>query len=411
MEQQELIPHLFRTEFRKIAAVLCKTFGIENMQVAEDIASETFLSALETWSYKTIPPNPAAWLYTVARNKALNYLNRHQLFTEKIAGQLQQSSSGSLEIEIDLSDRNITDSQLQMLFAICHPSIPVEAQIGLALRILCGFGVAEIANAFLTNKETINKRLSRAKEKLRTENVRIEFPGNAEIHQRLDTVLTTLYLLYNEGYYSESQDAVLREDLCLEAMRLAYLLVENEQTNLPPVNALLALMCFHSSRFEARKDSNGELVLYEDQDETRWNEALIAKGAWFLHRASQGNVLSRYHLEASIAYWNTQKADTKEKWENILQLYNQLLQIAYSPVAALNRTYALSKVHGKQAAITAAEKLKLHDNHYYFTLLGELYTNIDNTIAAKHFRQALALAVTHTDKQTIQKKLSHLEGQ
>jgi len=152
-----------------------------------------------------------------------------------------------------LSDKNITDSQLQMLFAVCHPSISTEAQIGLSLRILCGFGIDEIANAFLTNKETINKRLSRAKEKLRLEKVQIEFPGEAEINKRLETVLTTLYLLFNEGYYSESEDTIVREDLCQEAMRLTYLLIENEQTNQPNVNALLSLMCFHSSRFAARK--------------------------------------------------------------------------------------------------------------------------------------------------------------
>ena len=179
MQQQELIPHLFRTEFRKITAVLCKLFGIEHMEVAEDIASETFLSALETWTYKGIPENPTAWLYTVAKNKARNYISRNNIFTEKITASLQKSSPEIEEVEIDLSDKNITDSQLQMLFAICHPSISTEAQIGLALRILCGFGIDEIANAFLTNKETINKRLFRAKEKLRQEKVKIEFPSES----------------------------------------------------------------------------------------------------------------------------------------------------------------------------------------------------------------------------------------
>ncbi|HYM92816.1 MAG TPA: sigma-70 family RNA polymerase sigma factor, partial [Chitinophagaceae bacterium] len=234
MEQPELIPHLFRTEFSKIVAVLCKLFGISHMEIAEDIASETFLSALESWSYKGIPENPTAWLYTVAKNKARNYLRRNHLFREKIAGQVKNSFSENQEIEIDLSDKNITDSQLQMLFAICHPSISAEAQIGLSLRILCGFGIDEIANAFLTNKETINKRLFRAKEKLRLEKVQIipiqnDFLPEAEISIRLETVLTTLYLLFNEGYYSESRDAVLREDLCAEAMRLTRLLMENKQ--------------------------------------------------------------------------------------------------------------------------------------------------------------------------------------
>jgi len=408
MKQPELIPHLFRTEFRKITAVLCKLLGIDHIDIAEDIASETFLSALETWTYKGIPENPTAWLYLVAKNKAKNHLNRNSIFKEKIAGEIKTSLLLLEEIDIDLSDKNSTDSQLQMLFALCHPSIPTEAQIGLSLRILCGFGIDEIASAFLTNKEVINKRLFRAKEKLRLEKVSIEFPGKGEIANRLETVLKTLYLLFSEGYYSESKGSVLREDLCLEAMRLTHMLVENELTNQPKVNALLSLMCFHSSRFEARKNEQGEMVLYNDQDETRWNHELISRGVFFLNQASKGNTISKYHLEAGIAYWYTIKADTKEKWESILQLYNQLLQLEYSPVAALNRTFALSKANSKTEAIAEAEKLKLTDNHFYFMLLGELYSDIDKQKAKQNFETALILAKTHPDKQIIQKRIDKL---
>ncbi|HTM93669.1 MAG TPA: DUF6596 domain-containing protein [Flavisolibacter sp.] len=408
MEQQELIPHLFRTEYRKIVSVLCKTFGFDEIETAEDIASDTFAIAAQTWPLNGIPENPVAWLYTVAKNKAKTYLNRNQLFAKKIALELKRSSTVTDEMEIDLSEQNSSDSQLQMMFAICQPSISTEAQIGLSLRILCGFGIDEIAGAFLTNKETINKRLFRAKEKLRNEKVRIEFPSETEIDSRLDTVLTTLYLLFNEGYYSESRDEVVREELCFEAMRLAQLLVENERTNLPKVNALLALMCFHASRFEARKNQNGEIILYEDQDETMWNQELISKGVHFLRQSSQGNQVSKYHLEAGIAYWHTQKADTKEKWESILQLYNLLLQLEYSPIAALNRTYALSKANGKHSAIIEAEKLNLSGNHYYFTLLGELYKGVDNDKAISNFEKALSLAKTSADKKTIQIQIEKL---
>jgi RNA polymerase sigma factor (sigma-70 family) len=411
MEQQELIPHLFRTEFRKITAVLCKHFGIEHIEIAEDIASDTFLSAVETWTYKGLPANPTAWLYTVAKNKARNYFHRSNIFSEKIVGEIKKSTSQTVALEINLSEENITDSQLQMLFAICHPSIPTEAQIGLALRILCGFGINEIATAFLTNNETINKRLSRAKERLRAEKILIEFPGKKEINDRLETVLTTLYLLFSEGYYSESDDTILREDLCNEAMRLTFMLIENEQTNLPKVNALYSLMCFHSSRFAARKNEKGEIILYDEQDESLWNQELIMKGIYFLHEASKGNEISKYHIEASIAYWHTIKTDTKKKWENILQLYNKLLQIEYSPIAALNRTYALSKANSKQEAIIEAEKLNLSDNHFYFTLLGELYTGIDNKKANESLQKALVLAKTQTDKQTIQKRINKVGGQ
>lgn len=410
MQQQDVIPYLFRTEFSKITAVLCRSFGIEHLAVAEDIASETFLTAVETWSYRGVPENPSAWLYTVAKNKTKNYLKRNQLFKSKISFDLKAGLDTAYETEIDLSSKNINDSQLQMIFACCHPGIPPEAQVALALRVLCGFGIDEIADAFLTNKETINKRLFRAKEKLRIERVSIEFPGEAQINQRLENVLTTLYLLFSEGYYSERADSVVRKDLCLEAIRLTYLLVENKQTNLPAVNALLSLMCFQSSRFEARTNGKGEMIMYDDQDESLWNQELIAKGVYYFNRASSGNEICKYHLEAGIAYWHTIKTDSKEKWENILQLFNQLLLIEYSPVAALNRTYALSKANGKKAAILEAEKLKLTHNHFYYTLLGELYTDLDDHKSLEHFQKAFSLAKSLNDKETIQKKINRIRG-
>lgn len=408
MDQQELIPHLFRTEYSKIVSVLCKRFGFDQIEIAEDIASDTFLTAAQTWGLGSIPENPAAWLYNVAKNKAKNYLQRNSIFEAKIFPEIKKAAVDFEEKEIDLSTENINDSQLQMMFAICHPSIPPESQIGLSLRILCGFGIDEIADAFLTNKETINKRLYRAREKLREEKIKIELPIPSEIEGRLGTVLTTIYLLFSEGYYSVSQNNTLRKDLCLEAMRLCTMLIENKNTNTPAVNALLALMCFHASRFEARVDKNGKLILYEEQDTDLWNADLVSKGVYFFNAAARGDKISKYHLEAGIAYWNTKKTDTKEKWENILQLYNRLLQLEYSPIAALNRTYALSKANGKQQAISEAEKLKLPDNQFYFALLGELYTDIDNEKAKKHFQQAISLAKTPTDKQAIQKKIDRL---
>jgi RNA polymerase sigma-70 factor (ECF subfamily) len=410
MQQPELIPHLFRTEYRKIIAVLCKRFGFVEIETAEDIASDTFMLAAQTWGLKGIPPNPTAWLYIVAKNKANNFLHRQATFTNKVAPATAAAENNSTipEYEIDLSPQNINDSQLQMMFAICTPAIAREAQIGLSLRILCGFGIEEIADAFLTNKETINKRLFRAKEKLREENIPIELPGITEIDERLTSVLATIYLLFSEGYYSISNNKTLRKELCFEAMRLCYMLIENKHTNKPPVNALLSLMCFHASRFEARINEQGELVLYNEQDTSLWDADLISKGGYFLNCSATGNQLSRYHLEAAIAYWSTQKSDTHEKWESVLQLYNRLLQIEYSPIAALNRTYALSKANGKPEAIVEAEKLNLTSNHFYYTLLGELYTGIDNGKARLHFEKALSLAKTVTDKITIKKKIDKL---
>ncbi len=408
MTEQELIPGLFRTEYRKIVSVLCRRFGFEQMEVAEDIAADTFLTASETWGLKGIPPNPAAWLYTVAKNKAKNHLQRTSTFEDKIAPELKNDLPGSYMNELDLSPQNINDSQLRMMFAVCHPSISPEAQIGLSLRILCGFGIEEIADAFLTNKETINKRLFRAKEKLRQEKVKIELPGPLEIENRLEMVLRTIYLLFNEGYYSVSQNKTLRKDLCLDAMRLCYMLVENEYTNKPQVNALLSLMCFHASRFDARFDKNGALILYDEQSAALWDPDLIRKGEYFLNCSAAGSYVSKYHLEAGIALWHTKKSDTEDKWENILQLYNKLLQIEYSPMAALNRTFALSKARGKEEAIIEAEKLNLTGNHFYYALLGELYTGINNERAEEHFQRAHALAKTQTEKEIIQRKIDKL---
>jgi len=404
-----MIPHLFRTEYSKIVSVLSKWVGFENIEIAEDIASDTFLLATETWGIKGLPENPAAWLYVVAKNRAKDHLKRNSTFSEKIIPAIQQNTGGLNEIDIDLSDKNIIDSQLQMMFAICHPSIPAEAQIGLSLRILCGFGIEEIADAFLTNKETINKRLFRAKEKLRAGKVKLELPPAAEMDKRLETVLTTLYLLFNEGYYSLSQNVTIRKDLCLEAMRLTFLLLENATTNKPKVNALLAVMCFHASRFEARTSADGESILYEDQDTSLWNDGLIKQGEVYLNRASEGNELSKYHLEAAIAHQHTNKSHSPEKWENILQLYNRLLLIEYSPAAALNRAYAVARADGKLIAIRDAEKLNLVKNHLYYLLLEYLYTGIDDEQAIAHLKTAFKLAKSTTDKDHITNRINKIK--
>lgn len=406
MEESQLLPNLFRTEYRKIVSVLCYLFGIDNIEIAEDITSDTFLAATELWSVKGIPENPTAWLYTVAKNKTKNYLKRNSVFEQKLSVEIKHTANKSEEIEIDLSVKNINDSQLAMIFTVCNPVNSTEAQIALALNLLCGFGIQEIADGFLTNKEVIYKRINRAKEKLKEANIKIEQPTISEINNRLETVLTTLYLLFSEGYYSTSQNTILRKDLCAEAMRLTFLLIENPTTNLPSVNALLSLMCFHSSRFDARTNENGETILYQDQDETLWNQELIEKGQFYLVKASTGNNLSKYHLEAGIAYWHTQKEDTPEKWQNILQLYNRLLILEYSPIAALNRTFALAKTNGKKEAIIEAEKLNLTNNPFYYSLLGNLYTDIDNKKAIENFEKALQITNSPADRATIIKNIN-----
>jgi RNA polymerase sigma factor (sigma-70 family) len=404
-EKDKSIKHIFQQEFSKMVAVISKLYGLQHIEIAEDIVSETFLLAVETWGLKGIPPNPTAWLYIVAKQKTLYHFRRNKILSEKIIPHLKNEWK---EItELNFSNENIRDSQLQMMFAICNPAIANEAQIGLALRILCGFGIDEIAEAFLTNKETINKRLFRAKEKLREEKIKMEMPGEGQIDFRLDNVLHIVYLLFNEGYYSKTQNRILRKELCVEALRLGIMLAEYERTNFPKTNALIALMCFHSSRFNARQTNETPFVLYEDQDEKLWDNELINQGIYFLDRSAQGNELTSYHIEARIAYWHCIKEDTKEKWEEVLQLYNQLQQINYSPSVALNRIFAMYKAKGKQEALREAEKLQSYNNHFYFLLLGELYTGIDAIKAKSNFHKAYFLAKTKAEKQNIQEKIDN----
>ena len=407
--EYESLKHLFQQEFSKMVAVISSLFGLQHIEIAEDIVSETFLLATETWGVKGIPKNPTAWLYVVAKQKTLYHFRRNKIFEKKIIPALTAGQEKSEEIgSLDFSVQNIKDSQLRMLFAICTPAIASEAQIGLALRILCGFGIDEIAEAFLSNKETINKRLFRAKEKLRTEKVKMELPPENEITSRLDNVLHIIYLLFSEGYYSKTQNQILRKDFCIEALRLGLMLTEYARTNRPKTSALIALMCFHASRFGARETGEDVLVLYEQQDATLWDKDLINQGIHFLNLSAQGNEVSSYHIEARIAFWHCMKEDTKEKWEDILQLYDQLLLINYSPSVALHRTFALYKAKGPQTALAEAEKLQLENNHFYFLLLGELYKNIDNRKAKINFQKAYSLAKTQTEKQGIREKIDNL---
>lgn len=405
MKTNDLIPHLFRKEYSKIVAVLSKLFGIELLEMAEDIASETFLLAIESWPYKGIPENPTAWLYTVAKNKAINYFNRHKKFRDEISKELRLGIESRNELDIDLSERNISDSQLQLLFTICHPSISEESQICLALRTLCGFGIDEIADAFLTNKETINKRLHRAKEKFRSENIQVTTPLESELPTRLDTVLRTIYLLFSEGYYSESNPSLIRKELCLEAMNLGYLLLQNNSTNTHSTNSLMSLMCFQASRLNARLTEKGEIILYKDQDENLWSSELIEKGFYYLQLASKWEIASKYYLEASIAYWHTIKDDHMEKWESILKLYDRLIKIDTSPISEINRLYALSKVKGKSVALKEAKKLDLKDSPYFYLLESELFEETDQSKIIDSLKKAEQLSKSNTEKAFIQNKI------
>jgi len=406
MQAQEITPHLFRTEYSKIVAVLSKTFNLKHIEIAEDIAADTFLKASETWALKGVPENPTAWLYTVAKNKTKDYFKRLNTFENRVKQQVIADEELVLQ-EINFDRQVIADSQLAMIFAVCNPANSSEAQICLALQILCGFSVREIAGAFLTKTETIKKRLQRAREVLRNDEFEVRTPNKAEVADRLPSVLTTLYLLFNEGYFSKSPDSYIRKDLCDEAMRLLWLLIENPLTNNSETHALMALMCFQSSRANARVNADAEVVLLEDQDKSNWDQTLIEQGNRHLINAFENGDISKYHLEASIAYWHT-APDPKNKWQNILMMYDSLLLIESSPVAALNRVFAYAKVNGNESAIAEAEKLNITGNAQYHALLGYLFTGIDVSEAIRHYQLAVDLSASNTEKRQLNKAIARL---
>ncbi|MEA5127612.1 MAG: DUF6596 domain-containing protein [Proteiniphilum sp.] len=402
----ELLPYLFRQEYAKMTAVLCRHFSLSHIEIAEDIAGDTFLKASEDWAIYGMPDNPTAWLYTVAGNKIKDYFKHKSVFENKVRNAITPVDT-DFEKDLEFNNQIIADSQLAMIFAVCNPTNPIEAQIALALQILCGFSVEEIANAFLTNRENIKKRLQRARTNLRNDNFEISDLTETDIKMRLDTVLKTLYLLFNEGYFSKTNSQLIRKELCTEAVRLAVVLTENKLTNTPQLNALLALMCFQSSRLEARTGINGEAILFDKQDKSLWDKSLIDRGNYYLINAFDDTEISKYHLEASIAYWHTTPTDDN-KWEHILQLYNKLLLIEYSPVTALNRTFAFSKVYGYEKAIKEVERLNLPESNYFHELLGYLYSNVDIDTAIQHYTKAIELTKSKIEQETLKQEINRL---
>lgn len=402
-----LLPHLFREEYTKMTAVLCRHFGLQHIAVAEDIASETFLKAAEIWPLKGIPANPTAWLYTVAQNHTKDYLKRNTLFESRIKEALSQPVATN-PADIDFTAQTITDSQLAMIFAVCNPANAPETQICLALQILCGFSVQEIADAFLAKPETIKKRLLRGRATLRTENLPLTpLPQNL-ITARQDTVLRTLYLLFNEGYGSHTTPLNIQQDLCADAMRLTLLLTQHPATLTAQARALLALMCFQSSRLAARTTPTGLAIPFDAQDRQQWDQALIDHGNHYLVAACEGLQVSKYHLEAAIAYWHTTPTNT-DKWKHILTLYDQLIQIEYSPMTALNRVFALAQVYGSDAAIPEAEKIAWSEHSAYHALLGYLHTASSPTQAITHYQAAHHYARSAQEKASLQKKIDQLK--
>ena len=412
MHINELADHLFRHESGKMIAVLSRMLGLQNLETAQDIVQDTLIQAMNSWRYNVIPENPSGWLYRVAKNKAIDFLRRQKKFKEispEYAYLLQSEYTLTPTVNNFFLENEIQDSQLRMMFACCHPAIPEESQIALTLKTLCGLSVNEIAKAFLTNNETISKRIYRAKEKIKTAKIKLEVPTDDELTSRLNVILKTLYLLFNEGYNSSHPEHLIREELCGEAIRLCHLLTQHPITNYPRVKALLSLMCFQSSRLSARLDDKGNIIVLKYQDRSKWYRPLIQKGFDYLDAAAEPFETSTYHLEAAIASLHAAAPSFEATdWKSIYHLYEMLYQLQPNPVVAMNKAIASAYSISKQQALEELKKIKgLEQHHIYHASIGEMYFELDEKYVAKeYFEKAYKLTDSLTEQQLLLKKIS-----
>jgi RNA polymerase sigma-70 factor (ECF subfamily) len=397
-----------------MVATLTRIFGLENLTLAEDVVQEALARALQTWPFYGVPQNPAAWIMRASRNLALDVVRRQKVFRDKEAEivHLMERDSPAPDTAI-LQEQEIADDRLRMMFVCCHPLIPPEAQISLALKTLCGFNPAEIAKAFLTTEAAIAKRLTRAKQKIREAQIAFEIPSGEELTRRLAGVLQSLYLLFNEGYKASSGDSLIREDLCREAIRLTSLLAEHPSGNQPRTHALLALMLLNAARIPTRLDDDGNLLRLQEQDRTRWDQPMIAR---VLHLRNRRPVKrSPSIICAGIAACHCAAKDyTSTDWRQILELYDRLVEFNDSPVIALNRAVALAEVHGPQAgieAVGAIQKLQSLESYYLLhAVLGEFESRLNHShAAAAHFRKSLQLAEIKSERAFLSKRLQACE--
>jgi RNA polymerase sigma factor (sigma-70 family) len=407
-----IVEHLFRHEGAKMVAILTRIFGIEHLNLAEDVVQEALARALQTWPFYGVPKNPSAWIMRASRNLALDVVRRRKVFQNKQAEISRlMDRDGVTPDEAIFSEDEISDDRLRLMFVCCHPAIPAEAQVALALKTLCGFSVGEIGHAFLTTDSAIAKRLTRAKQKIHQARIPFEIPAGRELEQRLDNVSQSLYLLFNEGYKASSGENLVREELCEEAIRLAEQLVAHPAGNQPKTHALLALMLLNSARNPTRLDSQGNLLRLQEQDRTRWDKSMIARGMLHFAQSAAGNQLSEYHLQAGIAACHCAAKDYESTdWQKILSLYDRLIEFDQSPVAALNRAVAVANVRGPKAGLRAVRAVrdinKLSSYYLLYAVLGEFEMRSGNLqVAAEQFRKSFELAETKSERAFLLKRL------
>jgi len=398
----ELVEHLFRRQAGRMTAALVRIFGSRHLQLAEDVVQDALVRALEQWPHRGVPANPGAWLVTVARNRALDLLRREASLLDKAEEIKRDFSAGGALLGDEMDD------QLALIFLACHPSIPREARLALTLKTVCGFGTREIARAFLIQETAAAQRIVRGKRLVVDRGLRFELPEAGALEERLDGVLETLYLMFNEGYSRGLAD--LRE----ESIRLARLVAGHPATCAPQADALLALLLLQEARAACRLDEAGDLLLLAEQDRSRWNQALIAEGLRTLDRSARGDVLSTYHLEAGIAATHASAGDfASTDWEQIAAFYEQLYEINPSPVIALNRAVALSQCRGAEAGLNAVGAIENHPAlaRYYLlpATLGRLWLESgDLSRAAFYYSRSLACECSAAERRFLEKTLAEI---
>ncbi len=404
-----MVEHLFRQQSGKMSAILTRIFGFQHTELVEDIIQETFLTAMKTWAVKGKPEDPEAWLMLVAKNKLINELKRAKRHAEKN----EQLHFEKVEDKLDelFLDNEIKDSQLRVLFACCHPALKTKSRIMLTLKVLSGFSDAEIGSALLMKSGAVKKGIFRAKKAIQQrEGENLGIPFLSEVSDRIDTVLTIIYLIFNEGYKRSHSNEVISEDLCYEALRLATLVLEIPEIDRGKVSALVALMYLTIARFPARINQVGEMIDLEHQDRSLWDQKMIQAGFYYLKESRQSKKLSKFHLESSIASLHCMAPSYEETdWSSIVYCYRKLLEMDHSDVIQLNYIIALSRLEGPGAGLAELEKLEetvSEKKALIYASKAEMNARLGNFEKAKsYYRVALDYSHSEADRVFIGKKI------
>lgn len=413
---QDLTERVFREESGRIIATLIRAFN--DFDRAEDAMQDALATALDRWPRDGVPDNPGAWITTTARRKAIDRLRRERVGGEKYQELARSASGHSDEFDIfhDFDETSLYDDRLRLIFTCCHPALSMEAQVALTLRTLGGLTTTEIAKAFLVPEPTLAQRLIRAKHKIRNAGIPYQVPPDHLLPERLGAVLTTIYLIFNEGYSATAGGALIRQPLCAEAIRLGRVLADLMPDE-PEVLGLLALMLLHDVRSSTRIGKSGELVLLEDQDRKLWNQAQIEEGILLVERALQMRSPGPYQIQAAISACHDEAKSAEDTdWAQIAALYGTLIRMNSSPVVELNHAVAVAMSRGLETGLHLLERLggsgKLDTYHFYHAARADLLRRMGlSAEAAEAYHQALALAGNETESTYLRRRLDEVTSQ